>query len=78
PEMRVSMALRQGDIQFVNNFVVLHARTAYRDSPQHVRKLLRLWLDDENSRRLGPGKMDWYLPAHSRFTRTGGLEALSR
>ena len=37
----------------------------------------RLWLDDENSARLGPGKMDWYMPEVSRFTQLGGLEALS-
>ncbi len=42
-----------------------------------ARRLLRLWLDDESSARLGPGKMDWYLPQHSRFTRTGGTARLS-
>jgi hypothetical protein len=77
PEMCLSMELRKGDIQFVNNFLLLHSRTEYRDSPQQKRKLLRLWLDDENSRRLGPGKMDWYLPAHSRFTRMGGIDGLT-
>jgi len=77
PDMCVSMELRKGDLQFVNNFLVLHSRTGYRDTPEHTRKLLRLWLDDENSQRIGPGKMDWYLPEHSRFTRTGGIETLA-
>jgi hypothetical protein len=77
-ELHVSMWLEQGDLQFVNNFLVLHARTDYRDAPGRQRKLLRLWLDDDNSARLGPGKMDWYLPEHSRFTRNGGLAALER
>ncbi len=77
PELRVSMELRRGDLQLVNNFLVLHARTAYRDAPGARRRLLRLWLDDESSARLGPGKMDWYLPQHSRFTRTGGIARLS-
>jgi len=72
PELQVTMELRRGDIQFVNNYVVLHARTAYRDAPGQVRRLLRLWLDDKNSRRLGPGKMDWYMPDHSRFSQLGG------
>lgn len=76
PEMRVSMELRQGDIQFVNNYLILHARTEYRDSETQRRELLRLWLDDENSARLGPGKMDWYLPDVSRFTRIGGVQKL--
>lgn len=77
PGMSVSMELRKGDLQFVNNFLVLHARTQYRDTPDRTRKLLRLWLDDENSQRIGPGKMDWYLPEQSRFTRIGGLSGLA-
>ena len=77
-ELHVTMWLEKGDLQLVNNFLVLHARTAYRDAPGRKRRLLRLWLDDDNSRRLGPGKMDWYLPEHSRFARLGGLDALER
>ena len=77
-ELHVKMSLRKGDLQLVNNFLVLHSRTAYRDAPDRRRKLLRLWLDDENSARLGPGKMDWYLEEHSRFARNGGLRRLPR
>jgi len=77
PDMCVSMELRKGDLQFVNNFLVLHSRTGYRDTPEKTRKLLRLWLDDENSARIGPGKMDWYLPEQSRFTKMGGLATLA-
>ena len=77
PEMQISMELRKGDMQFVNNYLLLHSRTEYRDTPEQQRRLLRLWLDDENSARLGPGKMDWYLPELSRFTQLGGLDALS-
>ncbi|MCH2169647.1 TauD/TfdA family dioxygenase [Myxococcota bacterium] len=42
----VSMALEPGDIQFVNNYHVLHARDAYQDDRArgHVRHLKRLWL----------------------------------
>lgn len=76
PDMALPMELRKGDLQFVNNFLVLHSRTAYTDAPGRNRMLLRLWLDDENSQRLGPGKMDWYLPHVSRFTRLGGLDRL--
>lgn len=78
PELHVTMELRKGDLQFVNNFLALHSRTAYVNGPGHERRLLRLWLDDENSARLGPGKMDWYMPEYSRFTRIGGLQSLAR
>lgn len=72
PEMQVSMALRPGDLQIVNNFLVLHSRTAYEDGPDQRRHLVRLWLDNPASRRNGPGKMDWYMPEHSRFLKTRG------
>lgn len=72
PENRVSMALEPGDLQIVNNFLVLHSRTAFEDHPGHARHLVRLWLDNPASLRNGPGKMDWYMPEHSRFLRERG------
>jgi hypothetical protein len=46
PSMRFDMELHPGDMQFVNNYVVLHSRTEYQDFPEIDRKrhLLRLWL----------------------------------
>lgn len=46
PALRLDMKLERGDMQFVNNYVVLHSRTAYEDHPEEARKrhLLRLWL----------------------------------
>lgn len=40
------MYLRPGDIQFLNNYVVLHSRTSFEDhdEPERRRHLLRLWL----------------------------------
>jgi len=40
------MELQPGDMQFVNNYVVLHSRTRYEDfaDPDKKRHLLRLWL----------------------------------
>ncbi|MDT4876156.1 hypothetical protein FQZ97_1115760 [compost metagenome] len=40
------MDLAPGDMQFLNNYVVLHSRTSYEDHPELDRKrhLLRLWL----------------------------------
>jgi hypothetical protein len=42
----VFMELLPGDIQFVNNYHVLHARTAYEDDRENgqIRHLKRLWL----------------------------------
>jgi hypothetical protein len=40
------MEFRSGDIQWLKNSVVLHARTEFEDHPEPERKrhLLRLWL----------------------------------
>lgn len=56
PAMRVDMMLQPGDIQFANNYAVLHARTAFVDheDPALRRKLLRLWLKMPNARALAP------------------------
>ncbi|KAL0097770.1 hypothetical protein J3Q64DRAFT_1812614 [Phycomyces blakesleeanus] len=40
----LNMRLEVGDIQLVQNYQLLHARTAYTDSPEKTRHLLRLWL----------------------------------
>jgi hypothetical protein len=44
--LRYDMSLEPGDIQLVNNYVVLHSRTQYEDypDPDKKRHLLRLWL----------------------------------
>jgi hypothetical protein len=41
-----------GDVQFLNNFVMLHTRREYQDWPEPSRKrhLLRLWLNDAHGR----------------------------
>ncbi len=47
PAYNVFMDLEPGDIQFVNNYHVLHARKAYQDDREAglVRHLKRLWLE---------------------------------
>jgi hypothetical protein len=47
PAMHLDMALEVGDMQFVNNYTVLHSRTSYEDWPEPERRryLLRLWLN---------------------------------
>ena len=49
PDNHVQMELRPGDIQLINNFHVLHGRTAYEDdrSGGRIRHLKRLWLETE-------------------------------
>jgi len=47
PDYNVVMDFQPGDMQFVNNYHVLHARKAYVDDPARglVRHLKRLWLE---------------------------------
>ncbi|WP_374440385.1 TauD/TfdA family dioxygenase [Stella sp.] len=51
-----SVRLEPGDVQLVNNHVVLHARTAYADGgdADARRELLRAWLSVAGSRPLAP------------------------
>lgn len=46
PAFHIEMRFEPGDIQLLNNAVVLHSREAYtdHDDPAHRRHLLRLWL----------------------------------
>ncbi len=46
PDMHLDMWLQPGDMQFISNHTIVHARTSYRDWPELERKrhLLRLWL----------------------------------
>jgi hypothetical protein len=56
-ELSFSMRFEPGDMQFLNNHVVYHARTAFEDDAGagHVRLLYRLWLAMPNSRALPHG-----------------------
>jgi hypothetical protein len=46
PDFYLDMQFAPGDIQWLSNHTILHARTAYEDHPEPERKrhLLRLWL----------------------------------
>ncbi|KAF8536098.1 hypothetical protein BDD12DRAFT_781852 [Trichophaea hybrida] len=62
-ENSISMDLQKGDIQYINNLSIFHARDAYIDSEENKRYLLRLWLRDQENGwmipeklRKGPGK----------------------
>ena len=61
-DVRLEMMLEPGDMQFCNNHVVLHSRTAYEEWPEPDRKrhMLRLWLNNPNGRKLAPEFADRY------------------
>ena len=53
-ECALDIDFQRGDIQFLNNFVMLHTRREYEDWPEPARKrpLLRLWLAVPGARPL--------------------------
>ena len=65
PQYHVAMTMQPGDMQFVNNYHVLHARDAYEDDRANgrIRHLKRLWLetdvltDDEKPERFRLGRI---------------------
>jgi hypothetical protein len=52
-DMRLDMMLERGDMQFINNFTTLHARTEFEDhdDPGLKRHMVRLWLTAHGERR---------------------------
>lgn len=72
PEMRLAMGFQEGDMQFINNHIILHAREEYEDydEPERKRHLLRIWLGlpPERRRQLAPE-----LAGRYRFVETGGI-----
>ena len=61
PNLRLDMDLQPGDIQFINNYTILHSRTGFVDGPEphQKRHMLRLWLKFPTPWLLGPD-----FPAH--------------
>lgn len=74
PQYHVAMEMRPGDIQFVNNYHVLHARRGYTDdrASGRIRHLKRLWLetdllaDDDKPERFRLGRTDSYWSSKGR------------
>ena len=68
PRFHVNMDMKKGDMQFLNNFVILHSRTEYMDHADgRHRHLVRLWLDCPQGRRRGPTLLDVYTASDRRF-----------
>jgi hypothetical protein len=61
PEYQLHMEMRKGDVQFVNNFTVMHSRTEYRDGPGRKRHLVRYWIDVPQGKRKGFTTRDLYV-----------------
>ena len=55
-ELCFEIDFEPGDVQFINNYVVLHGRTGYEDhsSREQRRHLMRLWLTVPGARSLPP------------------------
>ncbi|HTD90377.1 MAG TPA: TauD/TfdA family dioxygenase [Burkholderiales bacterium] len=53
-DMRLDMMLKRGDMQFINNYTTLHARTEFEDfaDPLLKRHMVRLWLVAHGQRRM--------------------------
>ena len=74
PSYRLSMLMEPGDMQFVNNYHVLHAREGYTDDRPagRIRHLKRLWLetevlaDDDKPERFRLGRTDGYWASKGR------------
>ena len=65
--------LQPGDMQFVNNYVVLHSRTEFEDFPEPARKrhLLRLWLALPTAQALATSWAAGYKDTEARSVRGG-------
>jgi hypothetical protein len=70
PAIHFEMMFEPGDLQFLNNHVMFHTRTAFEDWPEPDRKrhLLRMWLSVPNSRALPDSFAAFY-----RDTRAGSV-----
>ncbi|HXW35759.1 MAG TPA: TauD/TfdA family dioxygenase, partial [Acidimicrobiales bacterium] len=66
PDFHVSMDLQEGDIQFVNNYHLLHTRTSYKDAPAlgYKRHLKRLWLESRLLTNRPVYFTDMFRPSH--------------
>ena len=57
PRFYLDMQFQVGDVQYLNNYSVLHSRTDFTDFPEPERKRLlqRIWLRAWKGRELAPG-----------------------
>lgn len=74
PRFCYRMQLEQGDLQLVNNYVIVHSRTPFEDfeDADQKRHLLRLWLAVPNSQPLSAGFAEYFIDTRGNAVR-GGL-----
>jgi alpha-ketoglutarate-dependent taurine dioxygenase len=74
PRFCYSMRLEQGDLQLVNNYVIVHSRTPFEDFDEADRKrhLLRLWLAVPDSQPLPADWAEYFIDTRPGSVR-GGL-----
>jgi hypothetical protein len=72
-EFRFDMVLERGDMQFLNNHVLIHSRTHFEDfeEPERKRHLLRLWLSVPGGRPLCESLRDAYKSVERNTVRGG-------
>lgn len=60
PEIHLNMEFEPGDMQFLQNYQIMHDRTAFEDWPDPAKRrhLLRLWLCPPRGRELPPAYAD--------------------
>ncbi|KAF9484930.1 Clavaminate synthase-like protein [Pholiota conissans] len=46
-KLSLGLNFQKGDIQYINSLGLLHARDAFKDSEEHTRHLIRLWLRND-------------------------------
>ncbi len=74
PRWCFRMQLEQGDMQLVNNYVIVHSRTPFEDfdEPDRKRHLLRLWLAVPGSQPLPADWAEYFIDTRGGSVR-GGL-----
>jgi len=62
-ELRLNQGFQTGDIQYLHNHVIIHARTEYEDWPEkeRMRHLLRFWLATPGGRPLNDQVLERYV-----------------
>ncbi|RCH84458.1 hypothetical protein CU098_007021 [Rhizopus stolonifer] len=78
-KFNLGIEFQKGDIQYINNLSIFHARDGYTDSEKNQRHLLRHWLHPENSWKLPPQLEDkWNKIYHEEREEIFPLEATSK
>jgi len=70
PPLQLHMDMQLGDIQIVNNFTVMHARTQYMDGQGKKRLLIRLWIETPDGPRTGRTVRELYVKDSRRAATT--------